>query len=488
MTKKIRFTTDSLKKAQKQSFRKRLNVFLEKPEKVFMSTALVFGLASIIIMPIFSVPDEAIHFYRAYHVGEGHLIGKNINGKIGSYAPQFPSQLTTKRNGSTVTVPVHQYFKRITSPEVFTPYPTSAVASPFMYIPQAIGVDMGRLVNGSLGSMVLMGRLINLMAYIILVTFAIRIAKMGKWVYAVIGLFPVAIQQAGSLSADVMTTGLAFITIAFIHNLFMRENVLKIKHLLIICLLGVGLALTKQNNILLLIPLFFLPTNLFKTKSQKFGFVAVVFSATIFALASWYIFVHFSYNGLSPAVDTGSENVNAVVQLKHVISNPMSFVRVLIKSFVYEGRGIPLPDFYLESMHGVFSLISYKLPLEFILLGYGLLMTALLSKDDNELSQIGKRRLPRIAVVQGAVFVISVVAIAGMLYLFWTPVASSQVEGIQGRYFIPLVPLLIPVFAVLSRWFKVIFDAPYRLGLLVMSISSLNLLAMLALTLKWFYI
>ena len=35
-----------------------------------------------------------------------------------------------------------------------------------------------------------------------------------------------------------------------------------------------------------------------------------------------------------------------------------------------------------------------------------------------------------------------VVALCGALYVSWTPVAAQRVEGLQGRYFLPILPLL----------------------------------------------
>jgi uncharacterized membrane protein len=91
-----------------------------------------------------------------------------------------------------------------------------------------------------------------------------------------------------------------------------------------------------------------------------------------------------------------------------------------------------------------------------------------------------------LALLQTIVFVISLVAIAGALYLVWTPVGASQVGGIQGRYFIPILPLLIPLFILLSRSVKVTLDKPYRMGMIVSIVSIVNASAMVALTWKYF--
>ncbi len=59
----------------------------------------------------------------------------------------------------------------------------------------------------------------------------------------------------------------------------------------------------------------------------------------------------------------------------------------------------------------------------------------------------GNRRL--IALVPG---LLAVLAIFFSQYVAWTPVANAWVEGPQGRYFLPVTPLLILVFR-RPRWF-----------------------------------
>lgn len=432
-------------------------------------------------MPIFMVPDEIVHFYRAYQLGEGHLVSESQKGDVGGYVPKVPKQNTLGRNKNMV-ITSKQYFDKA-KPDVFVKFPSSAQYSPVLYVPQTIGIRIGRMFSRSLGSMVIFGRLCNLAAYIAMVAIAINIAKRGKWVYAVIALFPVAIQQAASLSADVMTTGLAFIAIAFIHSLFLQKEKIQNSQWIQLLLLAVALSLTKQTNIILLAPLVFLPTRLFKNFKSKLVVVSTIMVAGVIAGITWYLIIKHNYQNLNTTLEAGIPNVVPGTQLKNIIAHPFTFLGVLFRSFVFEGfKGIPTPDFYWFSSFGAFSWFTYKLPITFLVLGYSLLLIMFLY-DDSETEE----KLLQTAAIQTATYVLYLTMVAVALYIAWTSLGAAQVSGIQGRYFIPIIPLLIPLFALFGRFIKVRFDKPYRAGQLVAIISCINLAAFLIVTTKWFY-
>jgi len=55
-----------------------------KAQRLFLITALVFGLLYIFIVPPFQVPDEGHHLYRAYHIAEGHGFGEQtVDNRFG---------------------------------------------------------------------------------------------------------------------------------------------------------------------------------------------------------------------------------------------------------------------------------------------------------------------------------------------------------------------------------------------------------------------
>jgi uncharacterized membrane protein len=441
-------------------------------------------------MQLFMAPDESVHFYRAYQVSQGHMVSESRNGVTGGLIPEKIVQdvehnfSTEVRLGGDPPLPRLQYFiDRSDQNEVFTKFPSSALYSPVAYIPQAVGIAVGKAIHPSTGVMMVMGRLFNLAAFVLLVYVAIRIARQGKWVYVVAGLFPMAIQQASSLSSDVMTTGLVFVFLALVHRCFTQVTHLKKWQYVLFVSLAIGIAMTKQTNVVLLLPILFLPKRLFGSIWHKLRFIAAVGGAAVIAALAWYAVLKFGHYNLQIS---GEPGVDQAGQIAYLVSHPLNFLFTFFSTYIYEGfRGMISTDFYWISAYGVFSWISYKLPLSLIIVGYIMLFVALLNRDGEHVAD--QKKLGRLVLIQFATIVLAFVAIALALYLTWTPVAKPQVWGIQGRYFIALIPLLIPLFVFAGRWVKISFSKPYYMGVLVSVVSCINLGAMIVLTYKWFY-
>jgi uncharacterized membrane protein len=455
---------------------------LQRPEYVFTIIASLAGLVMIFLMPPFMVPDEFAHFDRSYQVAQGHVTSQTMNGVTGGLAPIINIKTT-----DTHHVPLvfdTRYFSPISkNNDVFTKFPNSAVYSPVAYLPQAIGIKIAQLSFPSIGLMLIFGRLLNLAVYIVLIFISIRIAKQGKWVYVVVGLFPMAIQQAASLSSDVMTIALAFLTISLIHGLFLQPNAISKKQGILLIMLAIMLGLTKQTNVILLLPVFFLPLRLFGDWKRKTLFIATVYITALASLLSWYLVtVHLHYD-----IKFSPYNVNQAEQLSLVLQHPLGFLKLLFHTFVYEGThgsGIFMADFFMSSLVGFFSWLSYKLPLFFIITEYILLFISLLYRDEKNESD---NRSVGFSILQLLTYLAYTVAIGLVLYLTWTTVGSTQIDGIQGRYFIPLLPLLIAPFVLLSKYIKILFKKSYQMGLLVAVVATANLITMMLLTYDWFY-
>ena len=94
--------------------------------------------------------------------------------------------------------------------------------------------------------MLYMGRVANLIAYLLLAAAAVRLMPIQKWTMAMVALMPMSVYLAASLSADAMTIGLSLLVVALTLNLALGSERPDRRSLLALGFLLVLLALSKQ--------------------------------------------------------------------------------------------------------------------------------------------------------------------------------------------------------------------------------------------------
>jgi uncharacterized membrane protein len=97
-------------------------------------------------------------------------------------------------------------------------------------------------------------------------------------------------------------------------------------------------------------------------------------------------------------------------------------------------------DFYSSMFVGRFGWLDTPLPstVRTVVLAVLILIALTDGRPDKSLS-IRQRLL------LAAIFAGTLLTIAGSLYVMWTPVGGELIEGLQGRYFIPVAPALLLV-------------------------------------------
>ena len=147
--------------------------FIKKPENVFISLSLFFGVLSAITVPLLSVADEGHHYMRSYTLSQGRI----ESGKSCS----LPKDILLKVKEAEVNNFITSYKKLIDKSDTETHKCSSATGyPPIMHLPQAIGIGIANTIHGSLGITILFGRLFNLIFYSIALYFIIKWVRVGK--------------------------------------------------------------------------------------------------------------------------------------------------------------------------------------------------------------------------------------------------------------------------------------------------------------------
>jgi len=83
-----------------------------------------------------------------------------------------------------------------------------------LYLPQAVGFALARLLGLGFLPMVQLGRMTTYGVFVLLVFFAIRSAPFGKRLFLILGLIPAVMTQTVSITRDAMILGMSFFLVA----------------------------------------------------------------------------------------------------------------------------------------------------------------------------------------------------------------------------------------------------------------------------------
>jgi uncharacterized membrane protein len=424
----------------------KIKIWFNKTENTFLIISGLFGLISIFMNPILVVPDESTHLAFSYsmfscnahvpkfvNVYDDH---QNIADSIreNNYIQYFTKKVNLDSNCFTVNI------KEKKSNIVYgnNTAVTGSIVKHFANFPAAIGVLIGREVWPTEGGIVLLGRLTNFALFIAVVYFILKKVKFGKLVFLFIAITPMVIQQMASLSYDVLNLIAIFAFVAFCINLAVQKSKPSknqyIQSIGIVLLLSVS----KPNN-LLMIPLLLAIIaekyhhpqllnikNFINSIKQRWGTTKyrTVTISTILVITAFILYM------LSELI--------SVQRLIATVLNTVLYINV-------NGQLDPIAT---TGVVGNFGWLTYRFPEWIVILWFVVLTIVLLGYKAPKLS----RRLSFWAL---ATFLLLCASVFGAIGYDQYIHGSNVLLGVQGRYFTPLLTLLILVFAGLRQDIKI---------------------------------
>lgn len=404
-----------------------------KMKHIFLLFSLLFGLMWMVVLPPYQAPDEVSHFLRAYMIADGNMMCKNVNGSnAGAYFPTSVKELSERLGSDKISFhpevkqDVHAlkdvFHLKLTDEKVFIELPGSCVYNPISYVPQVLGILLGKMLNLPVLVIFYLGRLCNLLLYAFIMYHAIHLIPRLKSAAMLLALTPMAIHQAASLSADGVTISASFLLICYILHLT-NQNYVHNRQLVYVGLLGIVVTLAKIVYFPLVWLFCLIPMKSIGSK-KKYTFAGLtICGVSLFVFALWMVLVR-TVHVVFP--------VDPKAQLIIILTHPFAFIYKLLHTLFTEAGS------YYNQFFGVFGWLDTPMP---TLLGLGFLMTLAISvwaeKEENELSHSMKGPLLR-GGWMFCIFLLSVVLIEVTLFLNFSKPDEDIVIGVQGRYFLPV--------------------------------------------------
>lgn len=400
---------------------------------LYAAIALPVAILFAFLTPPFQSPDEVGHYWRATSIAMGDLAPTMVDGRPGALIPNDARDLVAvlwmEMAGKDLRFDrsKFQLAHRLQPSEerMRVSFPAFYTAVP--YTPQAVALFAGRWTQRPTLVSFYAGRVMNAVFGVLLVMLAMRLLPEAAWVFGSLGLTPMFLYLAGSFSADVVTTGLAFCaTAAALRPIGVPSNPLRRATLPILAGL---LSLAKPGYAL--ITLLCIPK--LRERSERLSVALALIAATIGGLIAT-AYARAAYYPLRADVVT-----DAPAQIAVVAKAPLEFVRVAVVDYVQHAWP------YTEQLVGRLGWLDIGLP-HIVVFAYALLFVYVALSVSLTLRMIERTILA--VVLTATLFVLSL-----SQYLLWTPVGSAAIEGLQGRYFIPIAPLAILLISTRSlRW------------------------------------
>lgn len=418
-------------------------VWLSHPENLFLAIGPISVALFLAWQPPFQPADEPNHFLRAWLLSRGQFFPETVEGFAGGTVPR--AYVTLRSSSSELHGAMHlrwdeertQFLRNLRvdlADQETVKFPAVGIHSCVPYIPQAIGLRFATLVTNRAEWHVLGGRSANALVALLLTWFAIRQSRRFAPVIAAVALLPMSLHQMSTLSTDAVTNAICLWTLSRI--LAWREagkTRLSARDLATLVAATTALVWCKSVFVAWPILLGLVPSDRFPGRSRQCRWVLIAIGLAITSLLVWNYWVRAYWP--DPHHWT-RDPVSRSRQLAFVCSNPRWFLEACGR-LMYESA----PQFATQ-IAGTFGWLSIPLPMPATLLAWCLLAGSILGNRGGSAPEIStwQRGLTL------SVALVSLLLTGLGLYLWWSPVGAFVVHGIQGRYFLSILPLAAVVF------------------------------------------
>lgn len=435
-----------------------------RPARLFVLFSLLFGTLVMVVVPPLRGADEPAHLLRAYGLSRGEIIPSHIDdrGRKGILLPAgmaadftFFQQARYKSGtpGFAYGDVMKDYARRPAATTgtdagrepVFVLYEGSEGYTPAAYVPYIAAAGVARALGlDLLGTLYLM-RFAGLAATTALIAYAITLAPRLGWAFLFIGMLPSSLYGRAVISADGCTLGFTMLVLALslagASRAFVADTGGKGSRLwervawMTLCILSkppqIAFALLEAMRA----PL--------REAPRHWRTIALVVLPGLILTPLWVIAVSGDAGTwrISDGSNLPAEQFDPLWKLGQMIGDPLLFPRMLLATL---GRD------YLAlwpQLIGVLGWGDTWLPaLAYPLLGAGLAASCLAHLG---LDRGTRLRIAGVAIMTMLAYVVGVYLV---FFLAWSPISDGYIYGVQGRYFVVLLPVAAAVVASVVDW------------------------------------
>ena len=391
---------------------------------LFATIALMMGLAFAFVTPPFREPDELFHLFRSAAMANGHLIPSGgpdtapiphglLNFAFVMSLTDEAGKFRSDQFRQAIRIPLERSDLRVVSfPAWYTPIP---------FLPQALTVLAAQVLSARPIAIFYAGRVINLLVSLAMVTAAMRLAPSLRPVIAAVALLPMSLFQFASWSPDALTIAACILLTAALLGAVERTEPIAAREVILICAIALIAGLCKPAYFLIALLVVAIPRERFRSARHRLVTIAAVIGAMAVATA-----ISFGYAQAAFYQQRGGLPIDPASQLRCIAADPVRFVQVLLHDAATNGWS------YAQQTVGRLGVGEIKLPVAVIVVELALLVVVGMSV---------RTHTPRLIAL--SIVVVTAVGVVISQYLTWSIICGDVIEGVQGRYFLPVLPLAV---------------------------------------------
>ncbi len=333
-------------------------------------------------------------------------------------------------------------------------YNTNVVSyTSIAYLPGSILYNIMKYIGINFTTRFMLVKMFGIIVYALIIGYAIKLISKYKLLLFVLGLIPTGLFIASNYNYDAVIYSFTLLAFATFIKM-MNDSKVSNKDLMIYVISISIAALTKFVYAPLLLLLLIIPNEKFKSIKNAKNFKRLLILITLlvsFAFIINTIFVNIGFD------DTrGGTNVSVVGQIKYILHNPITFSKMFVFEIFQDlARDFMSQDSFLSFAYRGDILNENVLFMMYLIFG---LAFAYSCNDKNDIKL--KNRI--------VVFIVCVLIICmtwGVLYLSFNDVGKMAIDGVQPRYFMPVLPFVLYLFINNKISFKI--DEYKIVGLIV---------------------
>lgn len=421
----------------------------------------IIGLIYTAMIPPLQSPDEQAHLQRAYLLSKGTITfvtlqGIGSGGYIDTGLIEFSNlyldlPFNRRKKVDSNLIESAQSLRWTRTEEFVTVFSSSSF--PLIYLPGAIAMFFGRVLDLSIHNSYFLVRLFMMIASLAILALAISIHP-PNFLALFILILPMSLFQFVTVNSDGISYALSLLIISLAVRGFDRGAVYKSWMFIVLVISLFVLLASKWQFAPLALLLFFLGW----IRREKKYLLAFVF--VVLGLLVWVYYVLSFYVDPRIVRETSAQNV-----LLYYFSHPQEVMRIAWNTLTSER----LLKFYRHSFIGALGWLDTRFhPGYYDLASLFLVGVSICTVSIGEIKKDFKLRVAFLLISLGVVFLIFFAMLVN-----WSPFPTSVVKGIQGRYLtVPLLFFSYVLSGAKPRYSSVRLVSAYLLFYAFLAISS----------------